>query len=227
MLTHTRPWPPPGAGGLAAASALLLFAAASVAAAGLAAAELFGLNRSPSENLPGDGDGLVAVSAFLRVPFVLGPAAGEAAGEDDAAGLAAAPASAFLRPRLAVGEVAGAAAGEADAAASPGDAVVSAFLCVRCLPGGGAPAGDSPGVGDCACTAQVVASPIAKERVRNLLVMKARVNKPRDYSQRISNEQPIFCTEKQQTTATSDLGSASDSGGLTEPGIQNWRRACA
>jgi len=120
VFTHTRPCPPPGAGGLAAASALLLFAAAPVAAAGLAAAELFGLNKSPSENLAGDGEALVAVSAFLRVPFVLG----EAAGEGDAAGLAAAPASAFLRPRLAAGEVAGAAAGEADAAVSPGDAVV-------------------------------------------------------------------------------------------------------
>jgi hypothetical protein len=27
--------------------------------------------------------------------------------------------------------------------------------------------------------------------------MQARVSKPRDYSQRISNEQPIFCAEKQ------------------------------
>jgi hypothetical protein len=80
------------------------------------------LNRSPSENLPGDGEGLVVVSAFLRVPFALGPAAGEAAGDVDAAGLT--PASAFLRPRLAAGEVAGSAAGEDDAAVSPGDAVV-------------------------------------------------------------------------------------------------------
>jgi hypothetical protein len=124
VFTHTRPCPPPGAGGLAAASAPLLFAAAPVAVAGLAAAEPFGLNRSPSENLPGDGEGLVAVSAFLRVLFALGPAAGDAAGEGDSAGLAAAPASAFLRPRLAAGEVAGSAAGEEDAAVSPGDAVV-------------------------------------------------------------------------------------------------------
>lgn len=105
-----------------AASALAFFAGALVAAAGLAAAELFGLNKSPSENLPGDGEGLIAVSAFLRLPFALGVAAGDAAG--DAAGLAAAPASAFFRPRLAVGEVAGSAAGEDDAAVSPGDAVV-------------------------------------------------------------------------------------------------------
>jgi hypothetical protein len=88
-----------------------------VAAAGLAAAELFGLNKSPSENLAGDGEGLV--SAFLRVPFALGVAAGDAAG--DAAGLVAVLASVFLRPPLAFGEEAGAAAGEADAAAWPGD----------------------------------------------------------------------------------------------------------
>ncbi len=113
MLTHTRPWPPPGAGGLVAASAFALFAGARLTAAGLAAAELFG-----SENLAGDGEGLV--SAFLRVPFALGVAAGDAAG--DAAGLAAVPASAFLGPRLAFGEVAGDSAGEA--AVSAGDAAV-------------------------------------------------------------------------------------------------------
>ncbi|PYK17544.1 MAG: hypothetical protein DME55_09690 [Verrucomicrobia bacterium] len=99
---------------------------------------------SLSENFPGDGEGFVAASAFLRPPFALGAAAGDVAG--DAAGLAAGPVSAFLRPRLAFGEEAGAAAGEADAVVSPGDAVVSAFLCVRCF--AGAPAGDSPGVGD-------------------------------------------------------------------------------
>ena len=141
MFTQTRPWPPPGAGGLAAVSALL---AGAVAAAGLAAAELFGLNKSPSENLPGEGEGLVAAAAFLRVPFALALAAGEAAG--DAAGLAAAAASAFFRPRFALGEVAGDSAGEA--AVSAGDAAVSAFLCVRCFAGLGAPAGDSPGLGD-------------------------------------------------------------------------------
>jgi hypothetical protein len=119
---------------------------ARLAGAGLAAAELFGLNRSPSENLAGEGEGLVA--AFLRVPFALGAPAGDAAGEGDAAGLAAAPVSAFLRPRLAVGEVAGDAAGEGDSAASADDAVVLAFLCVRSFAGEGVPAGDSPGVGD-------------------------------------------------------------------------------
>src|SRR5881392_3208939 len=77
---------------------------------------------SPSENLPGDGEGLVAVSAFLRVPFAFGPAAGDAAGEDDAAGPAAAPAFAFLPPRFTAGEAAGAAAGDEDAAVSAGEA---------------------------------------------------------------------------------------------------------
>jgi len=144
VLTHTRPWPPPGAGAVAAAAALVFLAAAPLTDAGLAAAELFGLNMSLSENLAGDGEALVPVSAFLRPPFALGAAAGDVAG--DAAGLAAGPASAFLRPRLAFGEDAGAAAGEADAAVSPGDAVVSAFLCVRCF--AGTPAGDSPGAGD-------------------------------------------------------------------------------
>jgi hypothetical protein len=122
VFTHTRPCPPPGAGGLAAGSALLPFAVASVAAAGLAAAELFGLNKSPRENLPGDGEGLAAVSAFLRAPLALGVAAGVVAG--DAAGLAAVPASAFLRPRLAFGEEAGDASGAGDAAVSAGEAAV-------------------------------------------------------------------------------------------------------
>jgi hypothetical protein len=194
---------------LFAASALAFFAGALVAAAGLAAAELFGLNKSPSANLPGDGDGLIAVSAFLRPPLALGVAAGDAAGE--AAGLAAVPPSVFLRPRFALGEVAGDAAGEA--AVSAGDAAVSAFLCVRCFAGGGAPAGDSPGVGDCAWTAQAVASPIAKKRVRNLLVMEASVDKPPDYSQRISNEEPILSAETSRRLNFAP-SSARNSGGL-------------
>jgi hypothetical protein len=161
---------------LFAASALAFFAGALVAATGLAAAELFGLNKSPSANLPGDGDGLIAVSAFLRPPLALGVAAGEAA-------------------------------------VSAGDAAVSAFLCVRCFAGGGAPAGDSPGVGDCAWTAQAVASPIAKKRVRNLLVMEASVDKPPDYSQRISNEEPILSAETSRRLNFAP-SSARNSGGL-------------
>jgi hypothetical protein len=98
------------------------------------------LNKSPSENFEGDGDGLVAVAAFLRAPFGLGVAAGDAAG--DAAGLVAVPASAFLRPRFGFGAPAGDSAGEGDAVVSVVDAAVSAFLRPRCF------AGDSPGVGD-------------------------------------------------------------------------------
>ena len=109
-------------------------------AAGLAAAELFGLNNSPSENLAGDGDALGAVSVFLRPPFALGAAAGDVAGA--AAGLAAAPGSAFLRPRFAFGAPAGDSPGAGDTVVSLVDAVVSAFLRPRCF------AGDSPGVGD-------------------------------------------------------------------------------
>jgi len=117
VLTHTRPWPPPGTGGLFATSAPALFAGAGLAAAVLAAAEVFGLNKSPRENLAGDGD---------------------------AAGLVAAAASDFLRARFALGEAAGAAAGDGDAAVFAGEAVVWAFLWVRCFAG----EGDSPGVGD-------------------------------------------------------------------------------
>ena len=119
---------------------LLFFVTGAVAAAGLAAAELFGLNRSPSENLAGDGEGLIAASAFLRLPFVFGAAAGDMAG--DAAGLVAVAASAFLRPRFAFGAPAGDSPGAGDAAVSLVAAVVSAFLLLRCF------AGDSPGVGD-------------------------------------------------------------------------------
>jgi len=117
----------------------LFFVTGAVAAAGLAA-ELFGLNRSPSENLAGDGEGLIAASAFLRLPFVFGAAAGDMAG--DAAGLVAVAASAFLRPRFAFGAPAGDSPGAGDAAVSLVAAVVSAFLLLRCF------AGDSPGVGD-------------------------------------------------------------------------------
>jgi hypothetical protein len=70
VLTHTSPCPPPGAGvALVAASALTLFAEADFAAAGLADAEVFGLNKSPRLNLLGDADaaGLVAELAAVAV----------------------------------------------------------------------------------------------------------------------------------------------------------------
>jgi hypothetical protein len=150
VLTHTRPWPPPAAGGLVAVSVLVLFAGAPLTAVGLAAAELFGLNKSPSENLEGDGDAAalaaVPASAFFRPRLALGEASGDAAGEAEAA---ASVASVFLRVRFAWGD----AAGEGEVAASVDDAVVSAFLCVRCFAGEGAPAGDSPGAGDWASMA--------------------------------------------------------------------------
>ena len=79
------------------------------------------MNKPPSENLPGDGDAVVPVSVFLRLPFALGAAAGDVAGA--AAGLVAAPAPAFLRLRFAFAP-AGDSAGAGDSAVSPGEAVV-------------------------------------------------------------------------------------------------------
>ena len=54
---------------LVAASALVLAAGAGFAAAGLADAEVFGLNKSPSVNLAGDADaaGLAAPLAAVSV----------------------------------------------------------------------------------------------------------------------------------------------------------------
>ena len=142
MLTHTRPGPPPGAG--VAASVLAPLAGAALAAAGLAAAEVLGLNKSLRLNLAGDGEtaGLAAAaaSAFLRVRFALG----EAAGEGDSAGLAPVVASAFLRLRFGLGEAAGDSATAGDAAFSAGETVAAAFLCVRCF----ADEGDAAGEGD-------------------------------------------------------------------------------
>ncbi len=62
MLTHTWPWPPPGAGGLAASSV------ARPAGDGLTAGRAVGLGL-----------------AFFGVGFSLGEAAGDSAGEGDAA----------------------------------------------------------------------------------------------------------------------------------------------
>src|SRR3954471_4175044 len=91
VLTHTRPCPPPGAAVVfVAAPVLVAFAEGMFAGAGLAAAEVFGLNKSPRLNFAGDAD-----AATL------------------AAGLAAALVCAFFRPRLAFGEAAGDSAAEA------------------------------------------------------------------------------------------------------------------
>src|SRR5207244_5561748 len=97
-------------------------AGAGRAAAGVAAAaEVFGLNKSPRLNLPGDADGagLAAACVFVRARLAFGEVAGDAAGD-----AAAVVASAFLPRCLAVGEAAGDAAGEA---------VVCVFLLARCF----------------------------------------------------------------------------------------------
>ena len=92
------------------------------AAEGDALAELLGLNKSPSVNLPGDAD-----------------AAGLATG------LAAVSVFAFLRARFSLGEAAGDSVVEGEAAFSAGEAVASAFLCVRCFVGEGDSAGAALG----------------------------------------------------------------------------------
>ena len=65
------------------------FDGAGAVAAGLdAAVEVFGLNKSPMLNFPGDGEGVTcaaAIASFLEPRLAFGEAAGEAAGEADAA----------------------------------------------------------------------------------------------------------------------------------------------
>jgi hypothetical protein len=141
VLTHTRPWPPPCAGAfVAAASVVARVAGAGLAAVAPADAEVLGLNKLPSENLPRDteGAGLAAtsVSAFLRLRFSSGEA--EAAGAV-AAGEAAVVASAFLCARRfpGDGDAAGNSAVEGDAASLAGAGVAAAFLCARCFAGEG------------------------------------------------------------------------------------------
>jgi hypothetical protein len=148
MLTHTRPWPPPGAGAVVAASVVARVAGVGLTAVAPADAEVFGLNKLPSENLPRDGEGAglaaTSVSAFLRLRFSAGEA--EAAGAV-AAGEAAAVASAFLCARRFAGDgdAAGDSAVEGDAASSAGEAVVAAFLCTRCFAGEGDTSGTALG----------------------------------------------------------------------------------
>lgn len=148
MLTHTRPWPLPGAGAVVAASVVARVAGAGLAAVAPADAEVFGLNKLPSENLPGDGEGTglaaTSVFAFLRPRFSAGEA--EAAGSV-VAGEAAAAASAFLCARRFAGDgdAAGDSAVEGDAASSTGEAVAAAFLCARCFAGEGDASGATLG----------------------------------------------------------------------------------
>ncbi len=173
MLTHTRPWPPPCAGAFVAGPVTAGFAGAGLAADPPADAEVFGLNKLRSVNLPGDadgaglaatsvvGDGLVATSVldFLRLRFSAGEAEA-AAVLSSAAGEAAAVASAFFCARRFPGDgdaagdsavegdaasSAGDSAGEGDAVSSAGEGVASAFLCARCFVGEGDASGDPPG----------------------------------------------------------------------------------
>ena len=138
MLTHTRPWPPPGAAGaVVAPSVVARVAGAGLAAAAPADAEVFGLNKLPSENLPRDGEGAglaaTSVSAFLRLRF--------------SAGEATAVASAFLCARRFPGDrdAAGDSAVEGKAASSAGEGVAPAFLCARCFAGEGDTSGAALG----------------------------------------------------------------------------------
>jgi hypothetical protein len=82
---------------------------------------------------------VVAASAFLRVRFPVG----DAAGDGDSAGLATVAASAFLRPRFGLGEAAGDSPTAGDAGFSLGEAVAAAFLDTRCFF-----AGEGDSVGD-------------------------------------------------------------------------------
>ena len=148
MLTHTRPWPPPGAGAFVAASVAARVAGAGLAAAAPGDAEVLGLNKLPSENLPRDGEGAglaaTSISAFLLLRF----SAGEAEGTGSVvAGEAAAVVSAFLCARRFAGDgdAAGDSAVEGDAASSAGEAVAAAFLCARCFAGEGDASGTALG----------------------------------------------------------------------------------
>ena len=98
-MTHTNPCPPPGAGVAVAGPPV------AGAAAGDALTELFGLNKLPSLNLPGDADAVGLVAGFT-----------------------AASVFAFLRVRFAFADAAGDSAVAGDAAVSAGEAVASAFL---------------------------------------------------------------------------------------------------
>ena len=70
VLTHTSPRPPPGAGvAFVAAPVVARVAGAGFAAAGLADAEVFGLNKSPSVGLEGDAEG-VGLAATSGVAFL-------------------------------------------------------------------------------------------------------------------------------------------------------------
>lgn len=151
-------------------------AAGATAAAGLD--EVFGLKKSASV-FAGEGDGLTA--GAIAAVFVFRPPlpAGEAetaapAGEGEASAVVFA-----FRPRLAAGE------GEASVTAA-GDAVASAFLCVRCFAGDAA--GDSAGAGDCACRREIAAKLMTETTRRDLVFMRGSLGNREDACQDICNE---------------------------------------
>jgi len=171
---------------------------ARVAGAGLAAvappdADFLGLNKLPSENLPGDAEGAgvasTSVFAFLRPRFSAGEA--EAAGSV-VAGEAAAVVSAFLCARgfTGDGDAAGDSAVEGDAASSAGEAVAGAFLCARCFAGEGDAAGATLGASNCAWTRKMLARPITEMSARNFVVITASLEK------RQNRGQPVSLTNK-------------------------------
>ena len=154
----------------------MVLIAGGAAAAGLA--EVFGLKKSASV-FAGEGDGLTA--GAVAVVFVFRPAL--AAGEAETAapagdGEVSAVVLAF-RPCLAAGE------GEASLTAA-GDAVASAFLCVRCFAGDAA--GDSAGVGDCACRSEIAAKLMTETTRENLVLMRRSLGNRGDGCQDICNE---------------------------------------
>lgn len=154
----------------------MVVAAGATAAAGLA--EVFGLKKSASV-FAGEGDGLTARVA--AVVFVFRPPlpAGEAetaapAGDGEGSAVVF-----VLRPRLAAGE------GEASVTAA-GDAVASVFLCVRCFAGDAA--GDSAGVGDCACRSEIAAKLMTETTRRDLVLMRRSLGNREAARQDICNE---------------------------------------
>ena len=115
-MTHTSPCPSPVAG-VASVSAFAVAAVVAGAAEDDGLCDVFGLKKSASVFFAGDGEtaGLApaAASAFLRVRFGLGEAAGDSATAGDAAFSAGeAVAAAFLCVRCFVGD--DDAAGEGD-----------------------------------------------------------------------------------------------------------------
>ena len=128
--------------------------------------------------VPFAGAGLAAAGAVDSEVFGLKKSASVFfAGDADTAGLAAAPAWAFVRARLPLGVPAGET--EADGA---GEVAASDFLCVRSF---FSAAGDSAGVGDCACTSEMIAKLMTEVTRKDFVFILARVGKKQDARQDI------------------------------------------